>query len=63
VIDQDKTAVLLAAYGTRDPAAYQTYLSLKAAYENEFQGNEICLAFTAGALRKKMTRGGWHCHS
>jgi len=54
VIYQDKTAVLLVAYGTRDPAAYQTYLSIKAAYVKEFNSLEVCLAFTAGALRKKM---------
>ncbi|HWQ20829.1 MAG TPA: sirohydrochlorin cobaltochelatase [Methanotrichaceae archaeon] len=56
MIDQDKTAVLLVAYGTRDPAAYQTYLNIKAAYENEFQSCEVSLAFTAGALRKKMAQ-------
>ena len=51
---QEKTGIVLAPYGTLFPPALATYDQIKRAYELEFPGLPIRLAFTSRLMRKRL---------
>jgi sirohydrochlorin cobaltochelatase len=51
---QDKPGIVLAPYGTPFPSALATYDKIKRAYEHEFPGSPVRLAFTSHLMRKRL---------
>lgn len=52
--DQKKPGIVLAPYGTLSPPALATYERIVQAYENEFPGLAVRLAFTSTLMRKRL---------
>ena len=50
----DKPAIVLAPYGTLQPRALATYERIRAAYEREFPGSQVLLAFTSQLMIKRL---------
>ena len=51
----EKPAIVLAAFGTSEPAAVDSILNIKRRVEAAFPGYDVYLAFTSNIIRKK-----WH---
>lgn len=51
-------AIVLVAYGSLDPEARKTYGNVRAAFQREFPGSEVEIAFTADFIRRKIARDG-----
>ncbi|MBN1236514.1 MAG: sirohydrochlorin cobaltochelatase [Methanotrichaceae archaeon] len=51
---REKPGIVLAPYGTLFPPALATYDQIKRAYEREFPGSPVRLAFTSRFMRKKL---------
>ncbi len=54
----NRPAIVLAAYGSLRPAALAAYDLLKVAYEREFPGSAVKLAFTSRAMRRNLREKG-----
>ena len=50
----DKPAIVLAPYGSLSPRALATYERIRAAYEREFPGSQVLLAFTSQLMIKRL---------
>ena len=50
----DKPAIVLAPYGSLSPRALATYERIQAAYEREFPGSQVLLAFTSQFMIKRL---------
>lgn len=55
---QQPAPVVLAAYGSRSPAALESYDALARAVESRFSGREMVWAFTGRIIRQAMERQG-----
>jgi len=50
----EKPAIVLAPYGSLSLRALETYESIRAAYEREFPGSQVLLAFTSQLMIKRL---------
>jgi len=50
----EKPAIVLAPYGSLSPRALATYERIRAAYEREFPGSQVLLAFTSQLMIKRL---------
>jgi len=50
----EKPAIVLAPYGSPSPRALATYERIRAAYEHEFPGSQVLLAFTSQLMIKRL---------
>ena len=50
----EKPAIVLAPYGSLSPRALATYERIQAAYEREFPGSQVLLAFTSQFMIKRL---------
>ena len=50
----EKPAIILAPYGSLSPRALATYEQIRAAYEREFPGSQVLLAFTSQLMIKRL---------
>ena len=50
----EKPAIVLAPYGSLSPRALATYEHIRAAYEREFPGSQVLLAFTSQLMIKRL---------
>ena len=54
----EKPAIVLTPYGTLSPRALETYERIRAAYEHEFPGAPVRLAFTSQLMIKRLQEKG-----
>jgi sirohydrochlorin cobaltochelatase len=53
---QESPAVILVAYGSLDPEARITYTKIRTAYNQEFPGSKVEIAFTADFIRQRLAK-------
>jgi sirohydrochlorin cobaltochelatase len=54
----EKPAIVLTPYGTLSPRALATYEHIRVAYEHEFPGSQVLLAFTSQLMIKRLQEKG-----
>jgi len=54
MVDKSKTGIVLAPYGSLSLPALATYEGIVQAYENEFSGSSVQLAFTSKLMRRRL---------
>jgi cobalamin biosynthesis Co2+ chelatase CbiK len=50
----EKTGIVLVAYGSLESQARGTYEKIKYAYEQAFPGTSVVLAFTSDTIRRRL---------
>jgi sirohydrochlorin cobaltochelatase len=55
MISSPNLAILLVVFGSLNEQARETYEQIRSAYQKEFPGSEVCLAFASSFIRRKLS--------